>query len=94
MRLYGKNPVLERLKSNPRGIKKIYIQNGHPDAGYVYKKAQKWGLPIYAVPETKIRKIAAFRYAGFLVPIGLPYEIASFVQLCFFGQIHCTRSGY
>ncbi|MCK5579785.1 MAG: 23S rRNA (guanosine(2251)-2'-O)-methyltransferase RlmB [Candidatus Omnitrophica bacterium] len=58
MRLYGKNPVFERLKSNPRGIKKIYIQQGHEDAGYVYKKAKKWGIPVYSVPKTKIQKIA------------------------------------
>lgn len=27
MRLYGKNPVLERIKANPRSIHKLYFQN-------------------------------------------------------------------
>ncbi|MFP4473067.1 MAG: TrmH family RNA methyltransferase [Candidatus Omnitrophota bacterium] len=58
MKLYGKNPVLERIKFNPRSIRKIYIQNGHSDAGYIYKKAKKWGLPVMSVPKSKIMKVA------------------------------------
>jgi len=48
MRLYGKNPVIERLKADPQSVKKIYLQLGHEDAGYVYKKAKKWGIPVHA----------------------------------------------
>lgn len=58
MRLYGKNPVIERLKSNPRSIKKIYIRQGHEDCGYIHKKARKWGIAISQVPQSKIQKMA------------------------------------
>jgi len=58
MKICGKNPVLERLKSNPRSIKRITIEEGHPEAGYIYLKAKKWGIPVAAVPASKILKIA------------------------------------
>lgn len=57
MKLYGKNPVIERLKSNPKTIKKIYLQEQHPDGAYVRKKARKWGIPVYSVPRSKILKM-------------------------------------
>jgi len=57
MRLYGKNPVLERLKSNPKSIRRITLQEGHPDAGYFYKKARQWGIPVVAVPKSKMLKL-------------------------------------
>ena len=58
MRLYGKNPVLERLKTNPRSIRKITLEQGHPDAGYFHRKARKWGIPVVTVPKSKILKLA------------------------------------
>ena len=58
MRLYGKNPVFERLKTNPRSIQKITLQEGHPDAGYLHKKARQWGIPVVSVPKSKILKLA------------------------------------
>lgn len=78
MRLYGKNPVIERLKSNPRSIRKILVQEGSSDAGYIRKKAQKWGIPMAVIPRSKMIKmsqhinaqgvladIEEFPYAGF-----------------------------
>lgn len=58
MHICGKNPVLERLKSNPKSIKRITIQQGHPEAGYIYQKAKKWGIPVATVPASKILKLA------------------------------------
>ncbi|MDP8265752.1 MAG: 23S rRNA (guanosine(2251)-2'-O)-methyltransferase RlmB [Candidatus Aceula meridiana] len=57
MRLFGKNPVIERIKVNPRSIKKIYLQEAHPDALYIKKKARKWGLALYVVPKSKMIKM-------------------------------------
>ncbi|MCX5680688.1 MAG: 23S rRNA (guanosine(2251)-2'-O)-methyltransferase RlmB, partial [Candidatus Omnitrophica bacterium] len=57
-RLYGKNPVLERLKANPKSISKILVQEGHIDAGYVRSKAVKWGIAVQAIPQSKMQKIA------------------------------------
>jgi len=58
MRLYGKNPVLERIKINPASIQKIYIRSGHEESAYIRKKAQKKGIPFYTVPGSKIQKMA------------------------------------
>lgn len=58
MKLYGKNPVLERLKSNPKSIQKIFIEEHHVEAGYIYTKAKKWGIPVVAVPRSQMLKLA------------------------------------
>lgn len=58
MRLYGKNPVIERLKENPKSIKRISIVEEHPDLGYVRQKGKQWGINIVIVPQTKIQKMA------------------------------------
>lgn len=58
MKLYGKNPVIERLKTNPKSIQKIYLQEGHPDGAYIRKKAVQWGLPVIIVPASKLNKLA------------------------------------
>jgi len=76
MRVYGKNPVIERLKADPRSIIKIYLQNGHPDAGYIYKKAKKNGIPIHAMPKVKMDKISRNLNAQ-----GLMAEIGEFMYL-------------
>jgi 23S rRNA (guanosine2251-2'-O)-methyltransferase len=58
MKLYGKIPVIERIKANPQSIRKIYIQEGHPDTAYIRKKAQKWGLLVISIKASKMIKIA------------------------------------
>lgn len=58
MKLYGRNPVIERLKSNPHSIRKIYLEQGHRDGAYIRRKAQKWGLPVFVVPASKLTKMA------------------------------------
>jgi 23S rRNA (guanosine2251-2'-O)-methyltransferase len=58
MKIYGKNPVLERIKSNPRSIKTIFVQAGHPEHSYIASKARKFGIPISVVDERKMMKLA------------------------------------
>ena len=57
MRLSGKNCVLERLRTHPQSIKRIQIQEGFPDAGYLYKKARQFGIPVVSIPKFKMEKI-------------------------------------
>ncbi len=57
MKLFGKNPVIERLKSNPQSIRKIYVQTGHVDGSYIRKKAKKWGITVYGAEQSKILKM-------------------------------------
>jgi 23S rRNA (guanosine2251-2'-O)-methyltransferase len=58
MKLYGKNPVLERLKTNPKSIKRILIEQGHPESSYIHMKGKQYGIAVSAVPYTKIQKLA------------------------------------
>lgn len=58
MKLYGKNPVLERLKSNPKSIKCIFIEQGHVESAYIHMKAKQNGISVTAVPYTKIQRLA------------------------------------
>lgn len=58
MRLFGKNPVFERLRIQPQTIRKIYIQENFDESGYVYTKAKKWGIAVHVVPRSKMIKLA------------------------------------
>ena len=70
MKLFGKNPVMERLRANPQSIRKIFIQPGLPEAAYIYKKAKQHGIPVFAVPGTRFAKISRTRNTqGVLVDV-------------------------
>jgi len=58
MRLFGRNTVIERIRTNPRTIHKIYLQEGFGGTAYVRKKVTPFGIPVFVVPATKIQKIA------------------------------------
>ena len=58
MKLYGKNPVLERIRSNPKSIRHVLIEEGHVDNAYISKKCQHNHIPVTRVPYTKIQKLA------------------------------------
>src|ERR1039457_2323999 len=58
MKLYGKNPVIERLKSNPKTIRRIMIDENHVDLAYIRKKCHQWGISVSTVPRSKIQRLA------------------------------------
>jgi len=58
MKLYGKNPVIERLKSNPKSIHRIMIAEDHVELAYIRKKCHQWGISISTVPHSKIQRLA------------------------------------
>ena len=58
MKLYGKNPVIERLKSNPKSIRRIMIDEQHVDLAYIRKKGHQWGISVTAMPHSKIQRMA------------------------------------
>ena len=81
MKLYGKNPVIERLKSNPQSIKQIYVRERHEDGSYIAKKARQHGISIFTVPMSKIQKLGRnLNTQGVLAEVDdftyLPYEQA------------------
>jgi len=58
MRLFGKNSVIERLRHDPKGIRKIYLEEGFLDKGAIYKKAKPWNIPIHITTQSRIIKTA------------------------------------
>ncbi len=77
MRLYGKRPVIERLKSSPQTIRKLYLEQGL-DLSDVVRAAQAAKCPFVSVPKTTFSKwtreihaqgviaeVEAYRYAPF-----------------------------
>jgi len=70
MKLYGKNPVIERLKSNPKSIRRIMIDENHVDLAYIRKKCSQWGISVSTVPHSKIQRMAQnFNTQGILADI-------------------------
>ncbi|MBF0121909.1 MAG: RNA methyltransferase [Candidatus Omnitrophica bacterium] len=67
MKIYGKNPVLERLKSNPQSIKRIFVQAGHPEHSYIALKAKKYGIPIIVSHAHQLLKVGKSRNTQGLV---------------------------
>ncbi len=76
MRLFGKNPVIERLKANPKSVRRVLLEWGHPDTAYVHKKCHQWGIPVASVPRSKIQKLAqSLNTQGVLAEIDeFPYQ--------------------
>jgi 23S rRNA (guanosine2251-2'-O)-methyltransferase len=48
MRLYGKNPVLERIKASPQSIRKLYLQK-RTDLSEIVREAKQAGLTFESV---------------------------------------------
>ena len=71
MRLFGKNPVIERLRNNPHSIRKIYIQRGFEKAEYIKEKAKKWGIPLILVERDLMEKWGRnINTQGIMVDVG------------------------
>ena len=61
MKLFGRNSIIERLRSNPSSIRKIYIQHGFKGTLLIHKKARQWGIPVFPIPPSKMMKIGRDR---------------------------------
>ncbi|HLF18289.1 MAG TPA: 23S rRNA (guanosine(2251)-2'-O)-methyltransferase RlmB [Candidatus Omnitrophota bacterium] len=53
----GKNPVFERLRANPRSIRRIYLEEGFSESGFVRGKAKKFGIPVLTIHAAQMHKI-------------------------------------
>ena len=79
MRLFGRNSIMERLRSDPKSIRKIYVQHGFKGTLFIHKKARQWGIPVFPAPESKMMKIGRDRNTqGILADVDdvtyIPYE--------------------
>lgn len=88
MKLYGRNPVLERIKSRPESIKRVFVEFGHPDAGYIQQKGKQHGFPVTAVPGSKMLKLARAVNAQ-----GLLAEIEAFAYTPYDELLQKAKSG-
>ena len=71
MRIFGKNPSLERLRADPYSIRKITFVQGFKEAGYIQRKANQIKIPVVVIPKTKMDKISRNKNAqGIFVDIG------------------------
>ena len=57
MRLFGKRPVLERLKTNPKSIRRLVIQQ-ETDASDIVRAAKETGQDFTSVPRQEFSKLA------------------------------------
>ena len=79
MKLFGRHAVIERLKSNPKSIRKIYLEEGQADSSYIRKTAQQWSIPVLSVPRSKMIKIGRnARVQGIIIEVDdfqyVPYD--------------------
>ena len=58
MKLYGRNTVIERLRTDPKSINKIFVEQAYKGTGNIQKKARQWGVPVYVISSSKMLKIA------------------------------------
>jgi 23S rRNA (guanosine2251-2'-O)-methyltransferase len=81
MKIYGKNPVLERLKANPKSVRVIYVESGHPEHGYIAMKAKKYHIPVTVVAPHKLLKLGRSLHTQGLLMEVQDYEYADYDEL-------------
>ena len=80
MYLYGKNSILERLKTNPKSIKKIFIQKNF-NAQHILDIINSTDIPTQYVTEKELEKIKhADRLQGIVAEVD-KFQYANFEKL-------------
>lgn len=70
MYLYGKNPVLERLKADPESIRRIFLQKNF-NAPHISEVIKAAGIPVKRVTEKELTGIKrADRLQGIVAEVG------------------------
>ena len=87
MRLYGKNPILERIKSNPGSIKKLYLQE-KTDLSEVVREAKAAGIAFESVEKPWFRKVGEDLHTQ-----GVLAEVENFVYTPFAEILDDCSSG-
>jgi 23S rRNA (guanosine2251-2'-O)-methyltransferase len=80
MRLYGKRPVLERLRAAPRTIQRLVIQQ-ETDASEVVRAAKEAGRPFDSISRPEFARLAGEVHAQGVLAEVLPFEYAPFKTL-------------
>jgi len=81
MKLFGKNPAIERLRSNPKSIRKIHLEQGFKDSAVIYKKAKLHNIPVYIMPKSKMQKVGRHANSQGVVVDVVDYEYQPYKDL-------------
>ncbi len=81
MRLFGRNSVIEKLRSAPQTIKQIYLSQDFKDASVIHKKAKKQRIPLYVVPASKIQKMGRTKNTQGVVAVIYEFEYVPYEDL-------------
>ena len=80
MRLYGKNPVLERIRRAPETIKKLYLQQ-RTDLSRIVRAAKDVGLDFESVTRERLEIESKGAHAQGVVAVIDKYHYVSFPQM-------------
>ena len=80
MRLYGKNPVLERIRSNPESIRKLYLQK-KKDLSEIVREAKKVGLTFESVDKNELLRLGGDVHTQGVIAKVDDFVYASFSQV-------------
>ncbi|MGB2601111.1 MAG: 23S rRNA (guanosine(2251)-2'-O)-methyltransferase RlmB [Candidatus Omnitrophota bacterium] len=80
MKLYGKNPVLERIRTSPGSIRGLYLQK-RTDLSEVVKEAKKAGVEFKSVDKTWFLKECGDVHSQGVMAEVDEYEYASFGEI-------------
>lgn len=77
MRLYGKNPVLERIKRDPGSIKKLYLQK-RTDLSDIVRETKKIGMSFESIDKDWIKRECGSVHTQGVIAEVRDFEYASF----------------
>lgn len=87
MRLYGKNPVIERIKANPKSIQKLFLQK-QTELSEVVTAAKKEGLRFKSVEKNEFKNLCNNMHAQ-----GVFAEVEEFKYTPFLSIEKTCKSG-
>ncbi len=80
MRLYGKNPVLERIKTRPRSIRKLYLQK-RTDLSEIVREAKQAGLTFESVDKNWFKSKCGDAHAQGVMAEVEEFKYAPFTEI-------------
>ncbi|MGB2629646.1 MAG: RNA methyltransferase [Candidatus Omnitrophota bacterium] len=80
MKLYGKNPILERIKSDPGSIRKLYLQK-RVDLSGIVREAKNAGLEFESVDKAKMLQMSGKTHAQGVLAVVKEFEYTPFPEI-------------
>ncbi|MGB3081837.1 MAG: RNA methyltransferase [Candidatus Omnitrophota bacterium] len=80
MKLYGKNPVLERIKLNPKTIRKLYLQK-RKDLSEIVREAKRAGLTFESADKNKLLHLSGDANTQGVIAVVDEYRYTSFSKI-------------